>query len=593
MEAEVKLEQAKADLTRKSMGVQRDIMEKMLGAALGTARTSVGARRQRGTDVGLMGYERSRMKTRSGMLMSAGPGGVKPLWQRQAEMKQAGKGARRMKPEEEMAAGLWKTAKSTDETAKATKTIADDGHTPGSLYTHDTTTEGLLASILYVATDMAVGIDDISKSGLAKGTGKGGSKRDELMKGIASIQSEIAKKADQANSKAKDVVAASGGVGTEIAAVGDQMENLKPVTSEKGNKTEQQQLSIAKKELAMDKKNLRGLRGMFSDQKSSKKTLEEMVRKGMPVTDVTFGSETGSLGLGIQMPKEITDELAALQENFKNTGDISPGIDYLADSLSKWGTKESANMQKLLDEREENIGALEDLRGIEKKSFSLLKKQLGVSIGIDPEMAIDPRERVRAAQERVEQSRLGRPGKVKTIGDTFKSLRDGSKSLIDSGKNIKRMGGGIGGGLAGGGNIKRMGGGLGAGGKGLGEKPAMIGFDKASKDMASAAKETVLSSSNIADIAANQTSFSKTGGDRRETSWTQAQTQFGAGGSAIGGQGGTAEAGSMRIEGQMTVHFDNQIFKDQVAAVVGSLMKTPDFAKSVRDMAFSGGGARA
>jgi hypothetical protein len=65
----------------------------------------------------------------------------------------------------------------------------------------------------------------------------------------------------------------------------------------------------------------------------------------------------------------------------------------------------------------------------------------------------------------------------------------------------------------------------------------------------------------------------------------EAKPQFAGGGTAGGGGGGGAEFNSMRIEGQMTVHFDNTMFKDQVAAVVANLVKTPNFQKSIQDVA--------
>jgi hypothetical protein len=42
-----------------------------------------------------------------------------------------------------------------------------------------------------------------------------------------------------------------------------------------------------------------------------------------------------------------------------------------------------------------------------------------------------------------------------------------------------------------------------------------------------------------------------------------------------GTAGGMAEAGGLRVTGEMLVRFDNKMFKDQVATVVGELIKTP------------------
>jgi hypothetical protein len=198
---------------------------------------------------------------------------------------------------------------------------------------------------------------------------------------------------------------------------------------------------------------------------------------------------------------------------------------------------------------------------------------------------------------------LGRPSKVKTIGDTFKAFRDGSKTLTDSTKNIKRMGGGTGGGLAGGGKgVKAMGGGK--GGKG-GGNIAMVGFGGGEKGKKNSLAEYVktgllnaqaptgptnLSSSDVADIAAKQTSFETTGGNRG-AKMMEAKPQFaggvgGAGGGGGGSGGGMGELSSVKVTGEMTVHFDNEAFKDQISSVVVTLIKTPEFAKSVQQMAF-------
>ena len=130
---------AEANLQKKSLGYQRDIIEKMLGAALGEVRTAVGARRQRLTDIGLMGMERTRMKTAAGAYAAAGPGGVKPYWQRLAEYQTGMGGTRggagRLAPEEAMARGLADSgvADNTAITAKATSSMDSQSRSEHSL----------------------------------------------------------------------------------------------------------------------------------------------------------------------------------------------------------------------------------------------------------------------------------------------------------------------------------------------------------------------------------------------------------------------------------------------------------------------------
>lgn len=114
----------------------------------------------------------------------------------------------------------------------------------------------------------------------------------------------------------------------------------------------------------------------------------------------------------------------------------------------------------------------------------------------------------------------------------------------------------------------------------VGSSPAMVGFEKATDKMATSAKETVLSQTDVADIATKSRSLEPVGGG---TGAMEAKPQFGA----VGGHSATgAETSKMMIEGKMTVHFDNAMFKDQVANVVATVMKTADFKKAVQVNAF-------
>ena len=70
-------------IRKKELGVQKDIFEKIIGAAFGEVREAVGARKGRMTTTGLAGLER-RVVTRAGVLAKAGPGGVKTIDERAA-----------------------------------------------------------------------------------------------------------------------------------------------------------------------------------------------------------------------------------------------------------------------------------------------------------------------------------------------------------------------------------------------------------------------------------------------------------------------------------------------------------------------------
>ena len=182
----LQLRTAEANLQRKGLGYQKDIMDKMLGAALGEISTSKGARRQRGTDVGVMGVGATRVKTASGLLTGAGPGGVIPYQKRLNEYKAAMANQKVLKKGGKIAE---KGNVELGDIRDGIQGIDTRSKSGASLDTHDSTTEGLLASILYVAKEMAVGILD-GKEATNK-TGK--NTRDSIEKGLKDVQSEYKK----------------------------------------------------------------------------------------------------------------------------------------------------------------------------------------------------------------------------------------------------------------------------------------------------------------------------------------------------------------------------------------------------------------
>jgi len=160
---EVAVEKQKFALQRKAFGVQKDVWEKLIGKEFGELRTDVGARRRRGTDVGLLGRERTRVMGRGGLFMNTGPGGPGTIAQRSADrilktqltglggmpgMGLAGEAPERLSIEEEIA----NAGKGTEE---HTKTLADEGTRKGSLYTHDVSSEGYLKTIALNTSMMA------------------------------------------------------------------------------------------------------------------------------------------------------------------------------------------------------------------------------------------------------------------------------------------------------------------------------------------------------------------------------------------------------------------------------------------------------
>jgi len=79
-------------LRRKELGVQKDMMERMLGSIFGELNANFGARRQRGSDQSLMGVGATRMKTAGGVYVNAPGGAPGTIAERQAQRMTAGVG---------------------------------------------------------------------------------------------------------------------------------------------------------------------------------------------------------------------------------------------------------------------------------------------------------------------------------------------------------------------------------------------------------------------------------------------------------------------------------------------------------------------
>lgn len=135
---------------KKSLGAQKSAYEKLAGMAFGQLRGAAGARRQVGTDVDLLGVEGTRVKTRAGTYIGAGPKGPGTIGERAGAMGAfaafGGKGAPgKIKSLEEQQVELSKkTSDLSKLTADNTQATADSvarGNQPGSFYTHDTTAE--------------------------------------------------------------------------------------------------------------------------------------------------------------------------------------------------------------------------------------------------------------------------------------------------------------------------------------------------------------------------------------------------------------------------------------------------------------------
>ena len=196
---EAAVEIQKLKLRKAEFGIQKDIYEKLLGKAFGEMRSDIGAARRRGSDVGLLGRQKTRVALRSGLLAGSGGGRVMTIDERAAQRALGGlsdlggqltkaggplggKGPERMSVEEEIA-NAGKT------TAESTKELAEAGTTRGSLFTHDFNVVSILKEIAGKMGIMVSATEDVEDAV------KDGGKKTEA--GVAANKAGAAKQQEQ------------------------------------------------------------------------------------------------------------------------------------------------------------------------------------------------------------------------------------------------------------------------------------------------------------------------------------------------------------------------------------------------------------
>jgi len=169
-QAEAAVQSANIALQRKTIGAQKSMMDRMLGSAFGQLRSQVGGAKNRGSDVGVMGVDKTRVMGQGGIYLKNAQGGNGTIADRQARLLLGGSGqpgsvlgtgAKKSDAEAQLD-GVRATEANTASIAKSSKDVADSGTTPGSLYTHDiyvVTALGklnnIMANLLGVETDSA------------------------------------------------------------------------------------------------------------------------------------------------------------------------------------------------------------------------------------------------------------------------------------------------------------------------------------------------------------------------------------------------------------------------------------------------------
>ena len=257
---EVALEKQKFALNKKQFGVQKDIFEKLIGKAFGEMRSDIGAARRRGSDVTLMGRQNTRVMGRSGLFMKTGPGGPGTLAQRAADRAisaafgsvgggKLGRGLnekepKRLKIEEDIAAN-------TKEGADAGKKLTDAATKKGSIYTHDTTSEGYLKQIALYTGMLANGMQATTGENDLEGP---------LMELKKKVEDQMAKEKNGvalASSDSKETKQSIDNLAEEVKKTGSDQQEQTKSTSEQlkvARSSFAEQISLART-LSMDKSN--------------------------------------------------------------------------------------------------------------------------------------------------------------------------------------------------------------------------------------------------------------------------------------------------------------------------------------------------
>lgn len=139
---ELDVQRQRFSYERRIMGAQRDAAERLAGAAFGAIRSSVGGAMNRGSDVALMGTDRTRVMGRGGLFMDDAKGGAGTMEERLLRIQlgafdnEQGM-ADQLSVEELTRDNTGETAANTKRAAELLGTLTESATTPGSIYTHD------------------------------------------------------------------------------------------------------------------------------------------------------------------------------------------------------------------------------------------------------------------------------------------------------------------------------------------------------------------------------------------------------------------------------------------------------------------------
>jgi len=278
---ETEVRKAWFDLQKKSVGVQKDVIEKILGAAFGKLR-SMGAATGIERVSARRGVAGTRVYTAAGMPMAAGKEGV-TLAER-AILRQlrglGGQAPRKLSAEERLEKAMrgtegatMETAENTEDTANATVNLNRRGSRAGSIFTHDKGAHGILESILAVTKEIAIAL--INSSEEAKEANKTQSKdgdkpTERVADRIEKVIKAAAAKSNAASVKHQDELDRMVGM---VAA------SVKSAKSDRSGEQIIDLLDNSRSELQASVKELRRLQNLSPEEAKKYDNLEQAIKE--------------------------------------------------------------------------------------------------------------------------------------------------------------------------------------------------------------------------------------------------------------------------------------------------------------------------
>jgi hypothetical protein len=513
------------EVQKKALGAQKSVFDKIMGAAFGQLRSSAGAGRRRTTTVAKMGIAQTRMRLRSGLYQGAGPGGTGTIAQRSAGMfgaVQRGKDAadaaanvapERLAIEKEMEKQMRGTGDNTKKTADATANMDANSKNPGSLYTHDVTSEGLLKGILSASEKTADALGNVIELQRTTGVIKPGDK--------APPGSDAAKLLDAYTKVQK---AKMNSLKKRIAQGKEQTDTIKELAR---NVTTQEQVGI--KPLQNVEKQVAGI---------AEKAVMVTAETKKDVSHVVEAQEETAL----TDKKEETAKKDATRRMQR----------------PKLGSAESLASNRL--EGKGPASQFGDFTRLEGKGPASLLGKGGKGLGMGLSGIPSLKAKHAAAFPKKKSSGAGAASAKKGGGDIAEM------AASDAMNNALRHRGSVASANKLAQKAFEAAGGTGKWG-GLLEQPAVAGQQVAGAAGASR------------PAGSSQTIAGRTGGEEARPAGFAGATASGAGAT-------TSEMPPMKVEGNMTVHFDTAMFKRQLVPILGDVINTPQIVATLQKAGF-------